>query len=145
MRSHRRICACRGTSTLEFIVVLPALLLIFLASVELSRAWLTLNLVTQAAREGARVGAATSPFDPAAAIQRINEVLCGGKPTSDALCMATLASAAASVTLAAPGAPDSPVTATVTMNFDTVVPLMLPILAGPVPITETAVMRFEGP
>ena len=125
---------CRGVSTLEFIIVLPALLLIFLASVELSRAWLTLNLVTQAAREGARVGAFTSPFSGSAAVNRINAVLAGGN----------LSSAAATVTCAAPCTPDSPVIATVTVNFATVVPLMLPMLAGPVAITDTAVMRFEG-
>ena len=126
--------AGRGTSTLEFLVVLPALLLLFLASIELSRAWLTLNLVTQAAREGARVGAVTVPFDPTAAINRINAVLSG----------ANLTSASATVTCAAPCVADSPITAAVTVNFATVVPLMLPILAGPFPISDTAIMRHEG-
>ena len=135
MRTERCcLCRCRGTSTLEFLVVLPALLLLFLASIELSRAWLTLNLVTQAAREGARVGAVTAPFNSAAAINRINTVLSGANLKSDS----------ATVTCAAPCAADSPITAAVTVNFATVVPLMLPILAGPFPISDTAVMRYEG-
>jgi hypothetical protein len=31
----------------------------------------------------------------------------------------------------------------VTVNFQTLFPIFLPILSGPVPLTETAVMRFE--
>ena len=49
----------RGTSTLEFVVVLPTLLIIFLGGLELSRAWLSANIATNAAREGARVGVVT--------------------------------------------------------------------------------------
>ncbi len=74
----------RGTSTLEFIVVLPTLLIIFLGGLELSRAWLAANIATNAAREGARVGVVTpalgadpnSPvFDNGAALTRINDIL----------------------------------------------------------------------
>jgi len=124
---------CRGISTLEFIVVLPTLLLVLLAGVEASRMLATFNVVVSAAREGARVGAVTNPFNSAPAIARMNTVLAA----------ANLASASASVTCASPCAPDSPVTATVTVNFQTLFPVFLPILSGPVPLTETAVMRFE--
>jgi Flp pilus assembly protein TadG len=129
----------RGTSTLEFLVVLPSLLLLFLGAVELSRAWLTLNLVTQAAREGARVGSVSCPgtpctFSSTAALTRISTVLAG----------ANLASVApTSVTCSAPCGPDAQVTATVTVNFQTIVPLLLPMLSGPFPIGNTAVMRVE--
>ena len=40
----------RGTSSVEFILIAPFLLLILFASVELSRAWFTMNLLTTAAR-----------------------------------------------------------------------------------------------
>src|SRR5215468_5056875 len=53
---HLRLGNQRGTSTLEFVVVLPTLLIIFLGGLELSRAWLTANIAAHAAREGARVG-----------------------------------------------------------------------------------------
>ena len=124
---------CRGISTLEFIVVLPALLLVLLAGVEASRMLATFNIVVSAAREGARVGAVTNPFSSAPAIVRMNTVLAA----------ANLTSASASVTCASPCAPDSPVTATVTVNFQTLFPVFLPVLSGPVPLTETAVMRLE--
>ena len=68
-----------GTSTLEFVVVLPTLLLVFFAIMELSRAWLTVNIVTTATREGARMGVVTPAFaggvfDPAPAEARIDQI-----------------------------------------------------------------------
>ncbi len=132
---HRSRRISSGTSTVEFLVVLPTLLLVLLAIVELSRAWMTLNMVAAAARDGARVGVVTNPFDPAPAIARINAVLAG----------ANLMSAAASVTCAGPCAADSLVTATVTVNFATIAPGFLPMLKGPFPLTNVAVMRYEGP
>lgn len=134
MKTEQRLRRnCRGTSTLEFVVVLPMLMLILFAGVELSRAWMTLNVVVAAAREGARIGVVTDPFSDAPALARINAVLAGANLTSES----------ASVTCAAPCGPDSPVTATVTVNFQTLFPLMLPMLPNPLPLTETAVMRYE--
>ena len=124
---------CRGISTLEFIVVLPMLVLILIAGVETSRMLAAFNIVVSAAREGARMGAVTNPFSSAPAITRMNTVLAA----------ANLTSASASVVCASPCAPDSAVTATVTVNFQTLFPLFLPILSGPIPLTETAVMRLE--
>ena len=134
----------RGTSTLEFLVVLPTLLLIFLSSLELSRAWLTANVATNAAREGARVGVVTPPPDPASpsfnnapALARIGEVLSA----------ANLTAASVSVTCSAAACPpDSQVQASVTINFQTVVPLFLPILgtpSSPLVLQETVKMRRE--
>ena len=123
----------RGTATLEMIIVLPCLLLIMFGSIELSRMWMTMNVVTQAAREGARVAVMSSPFSASSAISRIGDVLAG----------ANLTKTAASVTCAAPCASDSVVTATVTVNFQTLFPALLPMLSGPFPLTSTAVMRYE--
>ena len=144
----------RGTSTLEFIVVLPTLLIIFLGGLELSRAWLAANIATNAAREGARVGVVTpalgadpnSPvFDNGAALTRINDILTA----------ANLTAASVSVTCTPPASPppglsgcvpDSRVTASVTINFVTVAPLFLPVLgtpSSPLVLTETTIMRRE--
>lgn len=143
-----------GTSTLEFIVVLPTLLMIFLGGLELSRAWFTVNIATNAAREGARVGVVTpalgsnpnSPiFDNTAALTRINDILTA----------ANLTAAGVSVTCTPPPSPppglsgcipDSRVTSTVTINFVTVTPLFLPVLgtpSSPLVMTETTIMRRE--
>src|SRR5512139_1756924 len=56
---QRRGRHCPGTSTLEFIVILPFLLIIMLIAVELSRALATYNVVVQASREGARQAVVT--------------------------------------------------------------------------------------
>ncbi len=144
MRLIRRLGNQRGTSTLEFLVVLPTLLLIFLASLELSRAWLTANIMTNAAREAARVGVVTPPPDPnnptfnnGPAMARMTEVL-------DA---ANLTAAAMTVTCSAGACPpDSQVEASVTINFETVVPLFLPILgtpSNPLVLQQTVRMRRE--
>lgn len=140
MRYLRRLHNQRGTSTLEFLVVLPTLLLIFLASLELSRAWLTANIMTNAAREGARVGVVTPPPDPNAptfdsgpALARMTEILTAANLTPDTT----------SVTCSAPACPpDSQVEATVTLTFDTVVPLFLPML-DQLPLQQTVKMRRE--
>jgi Flp pilus assembly protein TadG len=144
----------RGTSTLEFIVVMPTLLIIFLGGLELSRAWLAANIATNAAREGARVGVVTPAlgtnpnapiFDNGAAVTRINEILTA----------ANLTAASVSVTCTPPASPppglsgcipDSRVTASVTINFVTVAPLFLPVLGtpgAPLVLTETTIMRRE--
>jgi Flp pilus assembly protein TadG len=145
----------RGTSTLEFIVVLPTLLIIFLGGLELSRAWLAVNIATNAAREGARVGVVTPAlgsnpnapiFDDSAALARIDDIL-------KAANLYPAASRGVSCTPPAtppPGLsgciPDSQVKASVTLNFVTVVPLFLPVLgtpSDPLVMTETTIMRRE--
>ena len=136
--SRDRFRRPRGTSTLELILVLPTLLFMMFAIVELSRMWLDLNVVTQAAREGARVAVVTpvpsAGFDSGPALARISAVLAG----------ANLTSTSASVTCAAPCAQNSQVTATVTVNFQTLFPVFLPWWSGAgVNITDTAVMRYE--
>ncbi len=145
----------RGTSTLEFIVVLPTLLIIFLGGLELSRAWLTANIATSAARDGARVGVVTpatgsnpnSPvFDNTAALARIDGILQAANLYPAASRTVTCTPPASPPTGFSGCIPDSQVTATVTLNFVTVVPLFLPVLgtpSNPLVITETTIMRRE--
>ena len=140
MRYVRRLLDQRGTSTLEFLVVLPTLLLIFLGSLELSRAWLTANIMTNAVREAARVGVVTPPpdpnnptFDNGPALARMTEVLTAANLTPDTTSV-TCSSAACP--------PDSQVEATVILNFETLVPLFLPML-DQLPLQQTVRMRRE--
>jgi Flp pilus assembly protein TadG len=144
IRAIRRLGNQRGTSTLEFLVVLPTLLFIFLASLELSRAWLTTNIVTNVAREGARMGVVTPPPDPnnptfndGPALARMTEILDAANLTADIMTVTCSAAACP---------PDSQVLATVTINFETVVPLFLPILgtaSNPLVLQQTVRMRRE--
>jgi Flp pilus assembly protein TadG len=137
MKRSKQSDSQTGTSTLEFVVVLPTLLLVFFAIMELSRAWLTVNIVTTASREGARIGSVTpSPanvFDPAPAETRIDEILAAAN---------LLTGAIRNVTCPQPCMAGSRVQATVQVTFDTIVPIFLPILMD-VNITRTTVMRYE--
>ncbi len=145
----------RGTSTLEFIVVLPTLLIIFLGGLELSRAWLAVNIATNAAREGARVGVVTPAlgsnpnapiFDDSAALARIDDILRAANLYPAASRGVTCTPPATPPPGLSGCIPDSQVTASVTLNFVTVVPLFLPVLgtpSDPLVMTETTIMRRE--
>jgi len=136
----------QGTSTLEFVVVLPTLLILFLGALELSRAWLTDNIIVNAAREGARWGVVTSPaFDPDAAKGRMTEVLESASLTAEAMSV-TCTPPPVNPTPADPCPRDSEVLASVTVNFETVVPLLLPMLGSPgspLVLQESVRMRRE--
>jgi Flp pilus assembly protein TadG len=142
----------RGTSTLEFIVVLPTLLFILLGGLELARAFLTVNVATNAVREGARVGAASNPvlsgsgpvnygFDNSLALTRLNQVLSSAN-------LAVVSATVTCINATTPPAgttgctPDSQIVASATVNFTTVAPLFLPMLSS-LTIQETARMRRE--
>jgi hypothetical protein len=114
----------RGTSTIEFLAVLPFFLIIMLMILEGSRAWMTLNLAETAAREAARAGAvgpdnATVQADGNA---RLLQVLAAGGLSCSGQCDV----------LCQPGmcvpmdGNRYMVEATVTVSFQTVVPLFLP-------------------
>jgi Flp pilus assembly protein TadG len=128
----RKLADSRGTSTLEFVVVLPVLLFILFSIVEVSRAWLTLNLATAAAREGVRAGVVAAPDAVSTAGDaKINSMLGASTWTGGVTCATS------------PCAPDQVVSATVTLQFQTVVPLILPAMFGTMNITQTASMRYE--
>lgn len=139
MNRDRRTGRERGSSTVELLFVIPILFLMFAAIFECSRAWLTVSLVTSAAREGARVGVRTpttgtnNTFNAGPALAQIDSILSTAGLS---------AGASRSVACASPCQPDSQVTATVTVPFTTIIPAIDAAL-GTVNITETAVMRFE--
>ena len=56
----------------EFAMILPIFLAMLMGMMELSRAWETVNVMTSAAREGARVAAITTPDVAAARTAALN-------------------------------------------------------------------------
>ena len=121
----------RGVVTVEFILIVPILLFVLFASVELSRAWFTMNLLTTAAREAARVGVVSAPANvQSAATARLNQLLGAGNWSGTVACNP------------APCAPDSQVQVNVSMQFTTVLPNLLPML-GSITLQQTASMRYE--
>jgi len=126
----------RGTSTLEFVVVLPCLLIVMFGIVEISRAWFTLNMVTTAAREAARAGAvapAASFPNPGTATARVNTILGTGTWSGGVTCSAS------------PCVTDSQVNATITKTFSTVIPLLATLVPSlqSLTITHTSISRYE--
>lgn len=51
----------KGQSMVEFALVLPVFVVILFGIIEFSRLWETVNVLTSAAREGARTAAVTGP------------------------------------------------------------------------------------
>jgi Flp pilus assembly protein TadG len=146
VRVLRRILGQEGTSTLEFVVVLPILLFIFLAAVELSRAGLTAHVATSAVREGART-AVTTPAGSAvsAAKTQVNIVLSSANLSALSPPDVTVECTDYPSPRKDPGAwcePDARVNVAVTVRFQTLFPVFLPMLQT-LDITEKASMRYE--
>ncbi len=148
-RPRRRQRDQWGNATLELIVLFPLLVLMFFGIVEMSRAWHNLNILTTAAREGARVGSVTPAdgndvFDPSAAETRIDGILAAANlgVTDNGDGTYTLTGATRTVTCATPCVPDSEVKADVEVTFQTAVPLVLPMLQS-LTIQQSATMRYE--
>jgi TadE-like protein len=121
----------RGVASLEFVLILPILLFVIFIGVELSRAWMTLNLLTSAAREAARAGVVAAPDNVSAAGNaRLTQILGGGWFGPGTNCSQN------------PCASDAQVTVTVSVNFITVLPNIW-ILPQPLVLTQTASMRYE--
>lgn len=127
------MCGKRGTgegqSLVELALLLPVLLLILAAALDLGRAFQAHIVVINAAREGARY-ASLYPDDPQAIRnQVINEAAASNIDLSSSAVVIEI------------GAPGEPVTVTVTYQFQPITGL---ILGGqPIPISGSATMiRF---
>lgn len=114
----------RGSLTVEAAFVIPVVLVVLMAVVEVVAAIGAQLELVAAAREGVRV-AATSP-DPAQAVTAAREVLGS--------------TAGATVTVTRPAVVGEPASVTITLDK----PLVTPLLDGiTVPLSARAVMRVE--
>ena len=125
----------RGAAVAEFVLIMPVFLMVFFLVIEISRLWMTVGVVAEAAREGARTAAVTTPFASTDAVTRMNAVLTGASLTASSTPTASCS--------ASPCVTGSTITTTVRVQFDTPIPLLNPIFGGPRTITQTAQMRFE--
>src|SRR5262249_27770536 len=132
VRTMSRLFDSRGSSTLELVVVLPEPLFCPFSYADLTRSWVTLSRATGAAREGGRAGVVAAPNSVSTAGNaKIDGMLGNGNWSGGVSCAA------------APCAADQIVSATVTLQFHTVVPLIMPAMFGTMNITQTATMRYE--
>lgn len=123
----------RGQSVVEFALVLPLLLLIVFGVTEFGRAWMTLNVLTAAAREGARTAVVTAP-DVVAVNARITELCAAGRVTPTNV----------TITGPDPADPDRRVTVTVQADFQVLTGAILGTFSGTIPLQSTCVMRHES-
>ena len=144
MRRHWR--DQRGAALVETAFVLPILLLVAVGIFEFGRAYQTLEVLTNAAREGARV--AILPNSTTASVKtRVIDYLNVGGITCTATCVAvtptTLSMGAAGTT------PGSLVTVTYPFSFMVLQPVAQLVVSGtmtgaPITLTAKAAMRNES-
>jgi Flp pilus assembly protein TadG len=119
-----------GQSLVEFALLLPVLVLIVFGIIEWGRLWMTMNVLTGAAREGVRVAAVTAP-DNNLVQTAVSNVLTAANING------------ATITTAGPNAA-SEVTVTVQMNYTVFTGSIIPGLNGTLQLTRSAIMRWEG-
>ena len=123
----------RGQAVLELALVLPLLLIVVFGITEFGRAWMAMNVLTSAAREGCRLAVVTAP-DVGAVNARVQDV-CGAArivPTS--------------IDVVGPDPADTSrrVSVTVEANFQVVTGNLLGPFSGIIPLRATSVMRHES-
>ena len=74
IRTHHRLGSRRGQALVEFALVVPMLLLMLVGIIEFGRAWNMSQVVTDAARQGARTAAVLNP-DPSASVDSVRAVV----------------------------------------------------------------------
>jgi Flp pilus assembly protein TadG len=125
----------RGTALIEFALILPLLLLLTVAAVDLGRAFYVKNMVEQSAREGARLRVVTSSADSSLVRSRVQTVL---QPAGVSL---------TGLSIAGPDASRA-VTVTVTVQFNWLNPGIFNLFGAgftnPMTLNGKAVMRNEG-
>jgi Flp pilus assembly protein TadG len=121
-----------GQSVVEFALVLPLLLLLVFGITEFGRAWLTQNVLTSAAREGARLAVVTGPDVPLVT-SRVTAVCNAAGITPTAI----------TVTPPAPFDPERRTTVTVQANFQVLTGTLLGPFSGLIPLSATSTMRHE--
>ncbi|MCG0274878.1 MAG: pilus assembly protein [Thermosediminibacteraceae bacterium] len=124
----------RGQAVVEFALVLPLLVLILFGVLEFGRIFHTYIVITNAAREGARLGAVGKPDSEI--IARIYET--AALPESDERLQITRLEPGESLRT-----PGTPFTVEVTYSLTPVTPLFSSFLPNPVVLRASTVMRVE--
>lgn len=97
---------------------------------EFGRAWMTMNILTSAAREGCRLAVVTGPDVPGV-VARVNAVCGSANITPTA------------VTVTGPDA-ENRVTVTVDADFQVVTGRILNTFSGIIPLSASSIMRHES-
>jgi Flp pilus assembly protein TadG len=124
----------RGNAVVEMALILPILMILMFGITEFGRAWMTVNVLTTAAREGARLAVVTTPDVPAV------------QARAKAVCNAAAIHNNVVVTCVGPDRndPERKVTVTVSADFQVVTGKVLDTFRGTIPLSAQCAMRSEG-
>ena len=124
---------CRGNAVVEMALVLPILLLMVFGITEFGRAWMTVNVMHTATREGARLAVVTGP-NVTDVETRVTEVCTAAAITPT------------SITVSGPAQfdPARRVTVTVTANFVVIPGKVLSMFEPVIPLSASTTMRHEA-
>ena len=129
----------KGQAVIEFALVLPFLLLLALGVVEFGRAWMTMNILTSAAREGARIAAVVGAEE--------DPIRHPGKPRPEVeervLSVLAAARVPAGPIIATYTPADGSVHVSVSTNFVIVSGKVLGKFSGTIPLSATSVFRSQ--
>lgn len=123
----------RGALVVEMALLLPILLLLIFGITEFGRAWMTLNVMATATREGARLAVVTEP-SVSDVTARVTEVLDAARITASSI----------TVTGPEPGDPNRAVRVAVAVDFTVIPGRILGAFSGTIPLTASTTMRHES-
>lgn len=146
-KTRRRWRDERGTALLETALTLPILLLVSVSILEFGRAYQTWQVLTNAAREGARVAVLPNP-EAGVIEKRVQDYLVAGQLPDAANAVVTV-NRTATVSIGAGTASASQVTVNYPFQFIALQPvarLVVPTskLGAPLTMTASALMRNES-
>lgn len=119
----------KGQSLVEFALLLPVFTFILFGIIEFSRLWETVNVLTSAAREGARVAAVTNP--------NVSQTMSAAQ---NVLSAANISNA--SINISGPNSA-SEVIVTVSVNYTPLTGSIVPGV-GPFYLSRRTTMHWEG-
>jgi Flp pilus assembly protein TadG len=122
-----------GQSFVEFALILPVFLILVMGILDMARAFSALQMVTNAAREGARVGVMPTSVS-SVVIDAVDNYLAAGGQTG---CATTGSNWGAA------GDTGDSTSVTVSCNFATLTGTIIPVWTGILTLTRTANMRHE--
>ena len=132
----------RGQSVIEFALVLPLLLVLVFGITEFGRAWMAVNVLTSAAREGCRLAVVTAP-DVAQVRTRVTDV-CAAAGIRAAAGPRQVRLTGIDVLPPDPADPARRTTVTVRADFQVVTGRILGRFSGTIPLSASATMRHES-
>jgi Flp pilus assembly protein TadG len=142
----RRLTSQRGAALIEMALTFPLLLLVAVSIFEFGRAYQTWQVLTNAAREGARVAVLPNPTD--SPDTRVRAYLLMGGLNNDATVLVDVDPVTVSLGAAGGTASASQVTVTYPFSFIVLQPVIQLVVSGsttgaPITMTAQAVMRNE--